>query len=75
MCNINFELIYINDIMNLMLKTMFGLDPNSILRELIENCMHVMLGHLKCYNGLVQMLMLLIYHLILALVLYLILRI
>jgi hypothetical protein len=70
-------MIYIDDAMNLMLETMlwYGVDPNNILRELIDNCMHVLLGHSKCYNGLVQMLMLLIYHLILKLDPHLTLRI
>jgi hypothetical protein len=34
MRNINFEIIYIDDTINLMLETMlwYGLDPNNILR-------------------------------------------
>jgi len=70
-------MIYIDDIVNLMLDIMllYGLDMNNILQELIENCRHVMLGHSKCYNGLIQIFMLFIYCLILALPLHLTLRI
>jgi len=43
MHNINFKLIYIDNIMSLMWETMlwYGLDPSGFLRELIENYMHV----------------------------------
>jgi hypothetical protein len=73
----NFKLIYIDDIMSLMWETMlwYELDPSGFLRELIENYMHVVPGLSKWYNGLVQMLMFLIYHMILALALHLTLRI
>jgi hypothetical protein len=77
MHNINSELIYIDDIINLMWETklLYGIDTSSFLQELIENCMHVVQGHSKCYKELVQMFMFLIYHLILALTLHLALRI
>jgi len=46
MCNINFKLIYIDDIMSLMWETMlwYGLDPSGFLQELIKNYMHVVPG-------------------------------
>ena len=44
---------------------------SNFLMELIENWMHAVQGHSKCYNGWVQMLMFLIYCLILALALHL----
>jgi len=77
MHNINFELICIDDTMNLMLGAMlwYMLDPNGILRKLIENFLHVVLDHSKCCKMLVQMLMLLIYCLILTLAAHLILKI
>ena len=75
--NINFKLIYIDDIMSLMWETTLwnGLNSSGFIWKLIENCMHVVLGLSKCYNRLVQMLMFLIYHMILALALHLTLRI
>ena len=77
MLNINFKLICIDDIMNLIWEIMlwYRLEPSGFLQELIKKCIYIVQNHSKWYNKLIQRFMLLIYHLILILTQDLIFRI